>query len=545
MAITISGSGLSITEIDAVSRGETSDSAMILQFSGRIASSRRAITERLAQGEQIYGVTTLFGGLAHQLIEPQLVRDLQKVALWHHRTATGPRLAPEDVRAAMLLRANSLMKGASGIRIEIIERFVTFLNAGAHPHVYQRGSIGASGDLAPLSYIASSILGLDPAFKVDFQGETLDCHTALTKLKLAPLALEAKEGLALINGTAASTAVAANALYRAWQLTSVTFGIHALCAQALLATNQSFAPFVQEMKAHPGQISTAEAMMRLLEGSRTIRDETGGQRGHRTGSLIQDRYSLRCLPQYIGPIVDGLRVASRQIEVEANSANDNPLVDPESGEIYHTGNFLAQYTGVAMDSIRYLIGLLAKHVDVQIALLMTPEFSFGLSGSLVGNTAGKINIGFKSVQVAGNSMMPLIGFFGQSIVDRFPTHAEQFNQNINSQSMNAANLAREQLDVLQHFLAVALLCAVQAVELRAKLAADSYDARSILSPATQELYMRARSAASGPPEASRPIHWDDLDGFLQPKIEGILANIATRGDVVQSMAATFEAIRTD
>src|SRR5580704_8557955 len=154
MAITISGSGLSIAEIDAVSRGEVvrlSNDPAILK---RITSSRRAITERLAQGEQIYGVTTLFGGLAHQLIEPQLVRDLQKVALWHHRTATGPRLAPEDVRAAMLLRANSLMKGASGIRLEIIERFVTFLNANAIPHVYQRGSIGASGDLVPLSYIA-------------------------------------------------------------------------------------------------------------------------------------------------------------------------------------------------------------------------------------------------------------------------------------------------------------------------------------------------------------------------------------------------------
>ena len=543
MTVTISGSGLTLASIEAVARGEaarlTDDPAVL----GRISKSRDVLRQKIAKGEQIYGVTTLFGGMADQSAGGQFLVDIQRVALSHHKSTTGPRLAAGDVRAAMLLRANSLMKGASGIRLEIIERFVTFLNADALPHVYQRGSIGASGDLTPFSYIAGAIVGLHPSFLVNWRGESLDSHSLLAKLGLEPLTLEPKEGIALNNGTGVSTGIAANVLSRALDLTALTLGIHALYAQALLSTSQTFAPFIHEAKPHPGQVWTAAEMAKLVAGSRVMRDEAAGERGHRAGKLIQDRYSLRCLPQYIGPIVDGLSVAARQIETEANSANDNPLIDPETGEIYHTGNFLAQYTGVAMDSVRYLIGLLAKHVDAQIALLMTPEFNFGLSASLVGNQRAKVNVGFKALQVNGNQMMPLISFYGQSIVDRFPTHAEQFNQNINSQSMNAANLAREQMDVLEHYLAVALICAVQAVELRAKLVSDTYDACAVLSPATQRLYVAARSAASGPPDSSRPLHWNDLDEFLQPKVEGLLADIARRGGVFDSIADVCRSLR--
>jgi phenylalanine ammonia-lyase len=251
--------------------------------------------------------------------------------------------------------------------------------------------------------------------------------------------------------------------------------------------------------------------------------------------LIQDRYGLRCLAQFVGPAVDGIAVIRRQIEIEANSANDNPLIDPDSGEILHTGNFLAQYTSVAMDQLRYYLALISKHLDSQIALLMTPEFSYGLSPSLVGNSDSGLNVGLKSLQVAGNCLMPLICFYGQSIADRFPTHAEQFNQNINSQAMNSANLAAECIDVFSHFVAVALYCAVQAVELRAKLAADTYDARAILSPATRALYEASRASAWAPPAAERPLHWNDMDEFIQPKIEGLRAGMERNGAVLRSI----------
>jgi phenylalanine ammonia-lyase len=534
--VTIRGSGLTISEIRAAAHGAKVRLSQEKEVLSRLQGSREILKSKIARGEQIYGVTTLFGAMADQYVAPNQLVDLQRLALWQHKSTTGPRLPAIEVRAAMLLRANSLMKGASGIRLEIIERYVTFLNANAIPHVYQRGSIGASGDLVPFSYIAGAILGLDPAFKVDYRGETLDSHSALAKLKLAPLDLEAKEGLALNNGTGVSTGIAALAIDRAISLTALTLGIHALYAQALLSTSQTFAPFIHECKPHPGQLWVAAEMAKLVAGSKLMRDEAAGERGDRPGKLIQDRYSLRCLPQFIGPIVDGLAVAARQVEVEANSANDNPLIDPVSGEIYHTGNFLAQYTGIAMDSMRFLLGLLAKHVDAQISILMTPEFSYGLNASLVGNADGALNVGLKSIQVSGNQMMPLISFLGQSIVDRFPTHAEQFNQNINSQAMNAANLARDQLDILEHFLAVALMCAVQAVELRAKLVADTYDARAVLSPGTSPLYLAGRLATGSGPDASRPMMWNDMDDFIQPKLEGILSNISAAGTILSSGA---------
>jgi phenylalanine ammonia-lyase len=251
---------------------------------------------------------------------------------------------------------------------------------------------------------------------------------------------------------------------------------------------------------------------------------------------------LRCLPQFIGPVIDGLAILRRQIEVEANSANDNPLIDPDTGEILHTGNFLAQYTGVAMDQLRYYLGLIAKHLDVQNALVMTPEFSYGLSASLVGNSAVGTNVGLKSLQVAGNSMMPLITFYGQSIADQFPTHAEQFNQNINSQAMNSANLARDSLDVFSHFMAVMVYCAVQAVELRSKLIAGSYDAREVLSPATRALYEVARRAALGEPDAQRPLHWNDTEEFIQPKIEGLINALQPEGAILRAVGAVRESL---
>jgi phenylalanine ammonia-lyase len=542
MTIIISGQGLTISDIANVANGAqvalTTDAAVL----DRIERSRAVIQAGVAKGEQIYGVTTLFGGMADQYVGPELLVEVQKLALWQHKSTTGPRLPDTDVRAAMLLRANSLMKGASGIRLEIIQRYVTFLNAGAHPHVYQRGSIGASGDLVPLAYIAGAVLGLAPDWLVDMDGETLDSHTVLARLGLKPLELEPKEGLALNNGTGACTGVAANACARALDLTSLALGIHAFYAQALLSTDQSFHPFIHSVKPHPGQVWTAAQMDTLVAGSKVIRSEAAGDRKGRTGKLIQDRYSLRCLPQFLGPIIDGIVNAARQIEVEANCANDNPLIDPDSGEIFHTGNFLAQYTGVAMDQLRYFIGLLAKHIDTQIALLMTPEFSYGLNPSLVGNMESGTNVGLKSLQIGGNSMMPLISFYGQSIVDRFPTHAEQFNQNINSQAMNSANLARETLDVLEHYLSVALICGVQAVELRAKLTTDSYDARTILSPATVPLYEAARIAAMSAPNAARPLHWNDLDEFIQPKVEGVLSDVNTRGSIIDAIGPVRKAL---
>ena len=537
MTVTIDGTSLTLSQIDAVARERagvriSEDPAV----RGRMDRARQVVEDAARTGADIYGITTLFGGLAHVRVSPDELRDLQRLAVWHLKSTTGPRLPEPDVRAAMLLRANSLVKGASGVRIELVERLVTFLNSGAHPHVHERGSIGASGDLVPLSYIAGAILGLAPDYRVDFGGEAVDALTALDRMGLEPLAPEPKEGLALVNGTGASTGVAANVLSRGCNAVVVALGVHALFAQALLATDQSFDPFVHAMKPHPGQIWVAEATARLLQGSKAIRSEADGIRDHRAEELIQDRYGIRCLPQFMGPILDGLATACRQVTVEANTANDNPLIDPDNGDVLHTGNFLAQYTAVAMDSHRYLMGLLCKHIDSQIAHLITPAFSNGLSAALVGNTANSMNVGLKSLHVGANQMMTQISYLGQPVADRFPTHAEMHNQNINSQAMTAANLGRAQMDLIEHYLAAALLTGVQAVEDRARRMAGTCDARAILSPATVPLYLAARRAGGGEPEAERMLHWDDMDGFIQPRVEALLAGITGPGGIADSLA---------
>lgn len=545
MTITLDGKSLTLGDIDAVARAGapvaiSSDEAVL----SRVRRSREVIVGAVERGEEIYGVTTLFGGMADVHVTRAQLIDVQKIALWQHKSTTGPRLPEADVRAAMLLRANSLMRGASGVRMELIERLVAFLNAGAAPHMYQRGSIGASGDLVPLTYIGASILGLSPDFLVDIGGETLDCHTVLRRLGFEPIDPEPKEGLALNNGTGASTGVAANVMIRALDAAAMALGVHALFAQALLATDQSFDAYIHAQKPHPGQQWAAARMAELLRGGKTIRSESGGDRAMRKGGLIQDRYGIRCLPQFFGPIVDGLSTAARQVETEANTANDNPLIDPDSGETFHTGNFLAQYTAVAMDSTRYLIGLMCKHIDSQIALMITPAFSNGLTPALVGNMETGVNVGLKSLHIGMNQMSTQISYLGQSVADRFPTHAEMYNQNINSQAMNAANLGRDQMDVTEHFLAAALLTGVQAVEVRSLAETGSCDARGILSAATIPLYEAARTAASGAPDAARTLVWDDMDGFLQPKVEGLLSDIGSTGAIRAALQPVRRALET-
>jgi phenylalanine ammonia-lyase len=501
----------------------------------RIEASCGYIADAVKCGKPIYGVTSGFGGMAHIAIAPEQAAELQNNLIWYHKAGTGKKLPLADVRAAMLLRVNSHIYGASGIRLEILKRIVTFLNTGVTPHVYEFGSIGASGDLVPLSYITGALLGLDSRYTVDFNGETVDAPTALTRLGLEPMELLPKEGLAMMNGTSVMTGIAANCIHDTKILLSLSMGVHALAIQGLYGTNQSFHPFVHDHKPHFGQIWTANQMLSLLEGSELIRNELDGSHDYRGSQPIQDRYSLRCLAQYLGPIVDGIEQISGQVEVEMNSVTDNPLIDVANQASYHGGNFLGQYIGTGMDSLRYHLGLLAKHLDTQIALLVAPEFNNGLSPSLTGNTGNPVNMGLKGLQIVGNSIMPLLTFYGNSLADRFPTHAEQFNQNINSQGFASANLARRSLDIFQEYLAISLMFGIQAVDLRTYLIAQHYDASVCLSPQTRKLYLAVREVIGQPPSADQPYIWNDREQPLDEHIAKIAADIKAEGVIVQAM----------
>lgn len=536
--VVLTGDDLTIDAVGRVARQgvrvQITDDETTLQ---RIADSCTYITESVREGKPIYGVTSGFGGMAHVAIPNADAAELQDNLIWYHKTGSGRRLPLADVRASMLLRANSHLHGASAIRLEVIRRIETFLNANVTPHVYEFGSIGASGDLVPLSYITGALIGLDPRYTVDFDGEELDALTALSRLGLSRLSLRPKEGLAMINGTSVMTGIAANVLSDARELFALSLGVHALAIQALGGTNQSFHPFIHALKPHPGQVWSAARMLDLLDGSLLSRDELDGQHDYRTGDLIQDRYSLRCLPQYMGPLFDGLAEVTRQIEIEINATTDNPLINVEAQASYHGGNFLGQYVGIGMDRLRSMIGLLAKHLDTQVALLVAPEFNNGLPPCLIGNTERKINMGFKGLQIAGNSMMPLLTFLGNSIVDRFPTHAEQFNQNINSQGFNAATLARQSVDIFRQYLALTLLFGIQAVELRTYRMFGHYDAPTCLSPATARLYDAVRMAMNYPATANRPYLWNDTDRAFDTDMANITADIANGGYIPQAISS--------
>ncbi|WP_373525985.1 histidine ammonia-lyase [Nostoc sp.] len=508
-----------------------------------IQASCDFIHHAVASGNPIYGVTTGFGGMANVVISPESAALLQNNLMWYHKVGAGKKLPVADVRAAMLLRANSHITGASGIRLELIKRMLIFLNAGVTPHVCEFGSIGASGDLTPLAYITGALIGLNSSYTVDFNGEEMDAPTALKKLGLEPLQLLPKEGLAMMNGTSVMTGIAANCVQDTKILLALSVATHALAIQGLLGTNQSFHPFIHKLKPHSGQVWIAAQMLELLAGSRLIRDELDGSHDYRDQHPIQDRYSLRCLAQYMGPIVDGIEKIAQQVEVEINSVTDNPLIDVEKQASYHGGNFLGQYIGVGMDQLRYYIGLLAKHLDVQIAYLVAPEFNNGLSPSLVGNQQRSVNMGLKGLQITGNSIMPLLTFYGNSIADRYPTHAEQYNQNINSQGFASANLARTSVEVFQQYMAVALMFAVQSVDLRTHAVAGHYDARATLSAATKDLYMAVRNVVGRPPSEERPYVWDDNEQALDLHISKIAADIAAGGEIVTAVSRVLSSFR--
>jgi phenylalanine ammonia-lyase len=539
-AVVIRGDSLTIGDVVGVARDgtevELTDDREVL---GRVDASHEYILRAIESCQPvenlipstcrpIYGVTTGFGGMATAFIPPAMAAALQQNLIVYHKAGAGERIGLADVRAAMLIRANSHLLGLSGLRMELIERMVTFLNAGVTPHVREFGSIGASGDLTPLAAITGALIGLDKSFTVDFDGEEVDSLTALARLGLAPLELLPKEGLAMINGTCVMTGVAALCIHDARLLLDLTFAAHALFIQGLAGSNQPFHPFIHRSKPHPGQIWAAESILNLLRGSTLVRDELEGRLEYETGKLIQDRYSVRCLPQYMGPIVDGFDVVERQVTTEMNSASDNPLIDPDREMNYHGGNFLGQYIGVVMDQLRYYLGLAAKHLDAQIALLNTPEFSNGLPPCLIGNRERTVNMGLKALQICGNSIMPMIVFLGQSLVDRFPTHAEQFNQNVNSLGLGSARLARQSIDAFQQYMAVALMFGVQAVDLRTYLAAGHYDARPHLSPVSRQVYEAVKEIVGRPPSGTRPYIRDDNEQWIDEHI-ALLADDVRRG----------------
>ena len=391
--IEIDGASLTLEQTVEVAGGVE---ARLAQGSrSRIDRSRRFVEDIVARGEVVYGINTGFGALSDVTIPPDKLRELQINLVRSHACGVGEPLPERAVRAMMLQRANVLAKGYSGCRSEVIETLLKMLNAGVHPLIPSRGSVGASGDLAPLAHLALVAIGEGEAF---YRGERMPGGEALNAAGIHPLTLEAKEGLALLNGTQAMTAVGGLALIDAERLTDAADVSGAMTLEALKGTPVAFDHKIHAVRPHPGQIRSARRLRELIEGSE-IRES---HRDHIIDPRVQDAYALRCMPQVHGAVRDSLAHARRILEIEINSATDNPLIFAEAREVLSGGNFHGEPIALTLDYAAIAIADLGTISERRVERLVNPDLS-GLPAFLTPDPG--MNSGMMIAQIVAASLI--------------------------------------------------------------------------------------------------------------------------------------------
>ncbi|MHB1193815.1 MAG: histidine ammonia-lyase [Longimicrobiales bacterium] len=450
----LDGRSLSLEDVEAVARGGAARVALAPGAREAVAASRAFIEAKVARGERVYGVTTGFGRLADVVIAPEERSQLQHNLVRSHAAGMGEPLDRPAVRAIMLLRANALARGHSGCRVEVVERLLELLNHGIHPRVPRYGSVGASGDLAPLAHVALALLGEGRAERDGREASTAEL---LAEEGLVPFRLEAKEGLSLINGTQATTGLGILALLAAERALETLEVAGAMSLDALLGTPEAFRQEIQDARPHPGQALSARRLRALLEGSE-IRES------HRSGDpRVQDAYALRCMPQVHGASREVLGYVRRILEVEANSATDNPLVFPEADVVVSGGNFHAQIVSQALDFLAIAVADLAAISERRIERLLNPDLSMGLPAFLTERPG--LRSGLMIAQVAAvDSLAEMRVLAHPASVDSVTTSANQ--EDHVSMGLAAARKARQAVACLEQVVATELLCAAQGVEYR-------------------------------------------------------------------------------
>jgi histidine ammonia-lyase len=421
----------------------------------------RAIVDRVvAQHDVVYGVTTGFGKLSEIAIPHERLAELQVNLVRSHAAGVGDPLPERETRAMMLLRANVIAKGHSGARGSIVDLLAGMLNAGLYPPIPEQGSVGASGDLAPLAHLALALIGEGELRQGSRRAAAADM---LRGAGLSPAVLQPKEGLCLINGTQAHTAVAAVALCDALRVWRAAHVAGAMSLEGLLGTPVAFDPRIQDVRGQAGQAESAELLRALLADSE-IRES------HRDNDpRVQDAYSLRCMPQVHGPALDALRFVESIVRRELNAATDNPLVF-ESGEMLSGGNFHGQAVAMALDVMAIALTNLATISERRIDRLVHPDFNQGLPPFLT-RDAG-VNSGFMMAQVTAASLASECKTLSHpASVDTIPTDGNK--EDVVPMAMGAAWKARRIVRNVQHVLAIELMCAAQALDYRAPLRAGA------------------------------------------------------------------------
>jgi histidine ammonia-lyase len=424
---------------------------------GRIDAARRVV-DRIQEGGDaapaVYGVNTGFGFLADVRISADEIRNLQRNLIRSHAAGVGAPLPEPVVRAMMLLRAQVLAGGYSGVRSVVCELLVEMLNRGVHPVIPSKGSVGASGDLAPLAHLALVVMGEGEAI---LDGKRMDGGRALELAGLEPVQFEAKEGISLVNGTQCMTAIGALALVDAEDAARLADLVGAMSLEALKGTPRAFDPRIHAVRPHPGQAASARNLSRLLADSAIVAS-------HKNCGKVQDAYSLRCMPQVHGATRDALGYARRVLETEAASATDNPLVFADANEMISGGNFHGQPVAIALDFAGIAAAELANIAERRIEQMVNPHLSSGLPAFL--SPESGLNSGYMMAQVTAAALVSDNKILAHpASVDSIPSSAGR--EDHVSMGVHAADKLARIVDNVRNVLAIELLCAAQGVDLRA------------------------------------------------------------------------------
>ena len=421
----------------------------------RIKKCRKYVEEVIKCGETVYGLNTGVGKLCRVKIKQDEIEKLQRNLILSHAVSFGPIFSQQEVRAIMLLRANVLAKGYSGVRVKLVQTLVDMLNKGIHPMIPEKGSVGASGDLAPLAFIGLVMIGEGWAFHKD---KLLSGKEALKKARIKPLKLLAKEGLALINGTQVMTAVGALTLLKAERLVDLADMSGALSAEAALCTPVAFDEKIQKVRKFKGQAQSAKNLRNLMKNSR-IREF------HKACPKVQDPYSFRCMPQVHGAVRDSLSHVRNVLEIEINSATDNPLIFPEQKQVISGGNFHGEPVALAMDLLGIALSDLANMSERRTAALMDPDIS-DLPPFLAEKPG--VNSGFGMMQIVAAALVSENKVLAHpASVDSIPTSINQ--EDHVSMGTIAARKARDIVDNVESVLAIEFLSACQGIDFRTPL----------------------------------------------------------------------------
>jgi histidine ammonia-lyase len=447
--VTLNGEHLTLEDVLEVAqgRGRVRISPSVEK---KVKQSRDFIEKALRQGEKIYGVTTGFGMLSDQVINRSQIEDLQRNLIRSHSVGVGPFFDEVTTRAIMLLRANVLAMGYSGVRMEVLKRLVDMINKGVHPLIPEQGSVGASGDLAPLAHLTSVLMGEGEAI---FKGKVVPGKKAMESAGIPILTLKAKEGLALINGTQVMTAVGLLALLRAERLCKVADIIGACTLEALKGTLGAFDLDIQRVRPFRGPLAVSKNFQKLDKDSEIAKS-------HKFCSKIQDAYSLRCIAQVHGAVRDALAYVRKILEIEVNSATDNPLIFADQGKILNCGNFHGEAVAFALDLLGIVVAEFGGISERRIEKLINPALS-GLPPFLT--SEGGLHSGLMMVQVSAAALASENKVLAHpASVDSIPTSADK--EDHVSMGTIAARKGRDIVRNVEHILAMELLCATQGLE---------------------------------------------------------------------------------